>query len=154
MKRSKGITLIALIITIIVLLILAGVSISMVVGENGVLTQATNASEKTGDADMETVLKVALAGLQGDYTGVWNENNNLVFLDCIIDNTITLKSDGYEITLGELPTEEFDENAFRTIKNCRIYKENNKGEKVGSEYLFDLVEDSMYSAEIENLRRN
>ena len=36
---NKGITLIALVITIIVLLILAGISISMLSGENGILTQ-------------------------------------------------------------------------------------------------------------------
>ena len=42
MKNQKGITLVALIITIIVMLILAGVSISLVVGDNGVMTQAQN----------------------------------------------------------------------------------------------------------------
>ena len=40
MKNSKGITLIALVITIIVLLILAGVSIAMLTGDNGLLSQA------------------------------------------------------------------------------------------------------------------
>ena len=39
-NTNKGITLIALVITIIVLLILAGVSIAMLTGENGILTQA------------------------------------------------------------------------------------------------------------------
>ena len=43
LKQAKGITLIALVITIIVLLILAGVSIAMLTGQNGILTQATNA---------------------------------------------------------------------------------------------------------------
>ena len=42
-KRERGITLIALVITIIVLLILAGVSIAMLTGQNGILTQANNA---------------------------------------------------------------------------------------------------------------
>ena len=42
MKRQKGITLIALVITIIVLLILVGVTITMLTGENGILNQATN----------------------------------------------------------------------------------------------------------------
>ena len=37
MKRDKGITLIALVVTIIVLLILAGISISMLTGQNGIL---------------------------------------------------------------------------------------------------------------------
>ena len=43
LKQVKGITLIALVITIIVLLILAGVSIAMLTGNNGILTQANNA---------------------------------------------------------------------------------------------------------------
>ena len=44
LKQKKGITLIALVITIIVLLILAGVSIAMLTGQNGILTQANNAT--------------------------------------------------------------------------------------------------------------
>ena len=47
MKKEKGITLIALVITIIVLLILAGVSINMLTGQNGILTRAIEAKEKT-----------------------------------------------------------------------------------------------------------
>ena len=47
MKKQRGITLIALVITIIVLLILAGVSIAMLTGENGILTQAQNAKSET-----------------------------------------------------------------------------------------------------------
>lgn len=43
MKKEQGITLIALVITIIVLLILAGVSLSLVAGENGILKRAENA---------------------------------------------------------------------------------------------------------------
>ena len=46
-KRNKGITLIALVVTIIVLLILAGVSINLVLGENGLITQAQEAKEKS-----------------------------------------------------------------------------------------------------------
>lgn len=46
-KNSKGITLIALVITIIVLLILAGISISMLAGQNGILKQAINAQKET-----------------------------------------------------------------------------------------------------------
>lgn len=42
-NKNKGITLIALVITVIVLLILAGVSIAMLTGENGILNQANNA---------------------------------------------------------------------------------------------------------------
>ena len=45
--QAKGITLIALVITIIVLLILAGISISMLSGDNGILQQGINAKTKT-----------------------------------------------------------------------------------------------------------
>ena len=51
MKSQKGITLIALVITIIVLLILAGVAIAMLTGENGILKKATNATDATGQAE-------------------------------------------------------------------------------------------------------
>ena len=51
MKNNNGITLIALVITIIVLLILAGISIAMLTGENGILTQAQNAKNKTEEAE-------------------------------------------------------------------------------------------------------
>ena len=48
--RENGITLIALVITIIVLLILASVSIAMLTGNNGILTQAKNAKQATAEA--------------------------------------------------------------------------------------------------------
>ena len=47
MKGKKGITLIALVITIIVLLILAGVTIATLTGDNGLLSKATQARENT-----------------------------------------------------------------------------------------------------------
>ena len=50
LKQAKGITLIALVITIIVLLILAGVSIAMLTGDNGILTQAQRAKTETENA--------------------------------------------------------------------------------------------------------
>ena len=49
-QNTRGITLIALVITIIVLLILAGVSISMLTGSNGILTQASNAKHATEES--------------------------------------------------------------------------------------------------------
>ena len=47
MRNQRGITLIALVITIIVLLILAGVSIAMLTGDNGILTKSNQAKEET-----------------------------------------------------------------------------------------------------------
>ena len=50
LKEKAGITLISLVVTIIVLLILAGISIAMLTGENGILTQARRAKEETEQA--------------------------------------------------------------------------------------------------------
>ena len=61
MKNQRGITLIALVITIIVLLILAGVSIAMLTGENGILNKATTAVDKTEKAEIEEAIKLAIA---------------------------------------------------------------------------------------------
>ena len=63
MKRdSKGITLIALVITIIVLLILAGVTIATLTGDNGILTRATDASEQTKLADEKEKIELSAVG--------------------------------------------------------------------------------------------
>ncbi len=53
LRKGKGITLIALVVTIIVLIILAGVSISLVLGENGIVTIAKRAKENTELAKVE-----------------------------------------------------------------------------------------------------
>ena len=52
-KKNKGITLIALVITIVVLLILAGITIAALSGDNGILTRAREAKEKTKQAQKE-----------------------------------------------------------------------------------------------------
>ena len=49
-KKEKGITLVALVVTIIVLLILAGVAISLTIGQNGIFTRAQNATQKWDEA--------------------------------------------------------------------------------------------------------
>lgn len=57
---NKGITLIALVITIIVLLILAGVSIATLTGENGILNKATIATEKTKQEEGKEAILLAI----------------------------------------------------------------------------------------------
>ena len=47
MKSTKGITLVALVVTIVILLILAGITITYVFGDNGVFGQASDAKMKT-----------------------------------------------------------------------------------------------------------
>ena len=59
--ENRGITLIALVVTIIVLLILAGISISMLTGENGILNRAQEVKEKTEIANEDEQRKLAQA---------------------------------------------------------------------------------------------
>ena len=61
-ENERGITLIALVITIIVLIILASVSIAMLTGENGILKKASIANERTLEAECEEKIKLAILG--------------------------------------------------------------------------------------------
>ena len=58
-KRYKGITLISLIITIIILIILAGISISMILGNEGLLNKAKYAKESYSNAQQQEELELA-----------------------------------------------------------------------------------------------
>ena len=58
LKEKKGITLVALVITIIVLLILAGVTLSLVLGDNGVVTKADEAKTTSNQKEIEEQVKL------------------------------------------------------------------------------------------------
>ena len=68
-KSKNGITLIALVISIIVMLILAGVSLNATIGENGIMTQAKNATYMQGIATLEEYL-------QTEYVKYYDETEN------------------------------------------------------------------------------
>ena len=57
LKANKGITLIALVVTIIVLLILAAVTINLVLGQNGIIGKANEAKNKTAEATAQEQAK-------------------------------------------------------------------------------------------------
>ena len=59
MKNQKGITLIALVVTIVVLLILAGTAIAMLQGENGIITQAQNANYANTEGEIFDKVRLA-----------------------------------------------------------------------------------------------
>lgn len=60
MESNKGLTLIALIITIIILLILGGVSINLIIGENGILTRATTVEQTYNKGEVLEELNVMI----------------------------------------------------------------------------------------------
>ncbi|MBO5479488.1 MAG: hypothetical protein J6A04_07435, partial [Clostridia bacterium] len=62
--KEEGITLVALIVTIIVLLILAGLVISLTIGADGVINKAQMASVETERAEIQEALELALGELR------------------------------------------------------------------------------------------
>ena len=91
--ESKAVTLIALVITIIVLLILAGVTIAMLTGENGILSQAQKAKDSTEEAkERENAeLKVVEDYLSSQSTQVGEK----------VQDLIAIKEDGSKVIIGE-----------------------------------------------------
>ena len=59
-KKEKGITLIALVVTIVILLILASISIGALTGDNGIIDQAHTAKEDTEIASWEEQIDLAI----------------------------------------------------------------------------------------------
>ena len=110
-KQAKGITLIALIITIIVLLILAGVTITMLTGDNGILKQATNARETNTKAELEEQVKLAVMASKVNNTASVNLETLEDEINKISGTTITkseddklpwtVKKGNYEVTITE-----------------------------------------------------
>ena len=86
LKNKKGITLVALVVTIVVLLILAGVSINLVLGNNGIIAKAKDAETKSAEASQNDLkgmnglvseMEGALAG-SGSGNGNTGSGNNFV----------------------------------------------------------------------------
>ncbi len=115
---EKGITLIALVVTIIVLIILAGVSISMVVGDNGIISQAQNAKEETEKADVKEKTQMDILEKELENEGNINKGDFVTILNQYFDgvpteenlpedlNNLTLISKeaygGHEMNIGDI----------------------------------------------------
>ena len=85
-KQEKGITLVSLVITIIVMLILAGVSLSMVMGEGSVLNQATTAVDTTELSSVKDEVGLALGAAQTNYYAQYsNTTGRKDMNECILD---------------------------------------------------------------------
>ncbi|MCI9063054.1 MAG: hypothetical protein HFJ17_00360 [Clostridia bacterium] len=97
LKNKGGITLIALVITIIVLLILAGIAISMLAGDNGILKQAAKAKEDTSQSSTEEQIKLAVMAainterrvdtkvLVEELKKIDNKDRTITKLPCIVE---------------------------------------------------------------------
>ena len=108
-KEMKGITLVALVITIVVLLILAGVSINTVLGDDGIIKKAKEAAEATKRASAEEemnrlVLEYQLASNDETLESFLQEKVTEGRIDEVTDNgdgtiTITKKVEGKDYTI-------------------------------------------------------
>lgn len=77
-KQEKGVTLVALVITIIVLLILAGVSIAMLTGDNGVLTKSQTAKEESAKAEIKEQVMMAINEIIMNANDVTNSSSGKI----------------------------------------------------------------------------
>jgi hypothetical protein len=84
-KGQKGVTLVALVVTIIVLLILAGVSISMVVGQNGILTRTRGPVNNQNAASAREKLTMACSATEMAFQQEWAANQSLTRGDYYYD---------------------------------------------------------------------
>ncbi len=132
-KKNKGITLIALVITIVVLIILAGISINLVLGENGLFTKAQNAAKDMDIASLKEQIGTELLSMQ-----IENEENNFAVDESDVEkvlskygkiirsedgNIIGLKPTGkdYEVPFSDLWQGETT-NSYNATKHVNVPK--------------------------------
>ena len=125
-NESKGITLIALVVTIIVLLILSGISISMLTDNNGILSRAMEAKEKTEVSALKERVKLDIFEKQLIGNGEITNDD----LRAILDNYFT----GVP---SKLPESSEELEALELISKDGKYKV-----KVGEIYKGELSKDS------------
>ena len=144
LKTNKGITLIALVITIIVLLILAGVTIATLTGDNGILTKAQNAKEKNAQKTVEEQINLAVQasrineGLVIDKDILEQEltNNGIEITKSENDELPwTVKKDGYVYTISENGEVKEKEGLVITAGDIEILKGATEEKKVRAQIL-------------------
>ena len=133
MKQEQGITLIALVITIIVLLILAAVSIATLTGENGILNQVNKAQKNTDIAETKEQIELEIMGtVNEDNTSYTNQDvinavEKITGIE-VEENTATVKSKkGNNVDISDLWKKlELEEETkyYFTINDIQCYFTN------------------------------
>ena len=151
-ENNKGITLVALVVTIVVLLILAGVTINLVIGQNGLINRAKDAAKKTTLAGLIDEVQTEIAAAQIQSAGAEVAPASLkTILDQYFDNvpeSYMLKDDtslkskseygNYEIKISELYSGTMNEN---DTTDCTVYTdENGKKAPVPTGFTVSTVE--------------
>ncbi len=154
LKKEKGITLIALVITIIVLLILAGVSIATLTGDNGILTKASEAKEKTEIASEKEMVELAIAdaNMKGIENGKITKESLQKALNAQLgENKAEVYDDGYGNYTIKINNTNRDYEVSRNgaIIVAKQVKDENPGVLSGggteeNPYLIESMEDFIY----------
>lgn len=109
-KSTKGITLVALVVTIIILLILAGVTIATLTGENGLLEKAKESKTKTEIASIKEQIQIDIIEKQSENNGNISDDSLKEILEKygtlseeekLTDKTLTTK-ENYEIKVSDI----------------------------------------------------
>ena len=126
-KKEKGITLIALVVTIVVLLILAGVSLNLVFNNNGIITKAGEAKVETRGAQVEDLVELYKSDNQiSKYSGGGAQTEGELLQDLRTKKLVEdeeLDTENKTITIGTrvisyaLPEEEVDRTALKFLVN-------------------------------------
>ena len=115
-KSNSAITLIALIITIIVLLILAGVTLSMVMGESGIFSKANNASEQTKISNAKEIIRMQV--LENELNKKTKDANAKSDEDLQVNVETKLTEEGYKVEEGKIKIGDTEINIAEEIANA------------------------------------
>ena len=133
--EKEGITLIALVITIIVLLILAGVSIAMLTGQNGILTQAQRAKTSTEQVNAKEKIELAVIGARS------KSNDGSLTIENLKEE---LSNYGIAIDKTEFPVEiELDGQKLAINNSGKVTKYKEMTEISGQETANTTTKDSL-----------
>ncbi len=152
-KKEKGITLIALVITIIVLLILAGVTISTLTGENGIITQTSNAKEETIIGEEKEIIELATVQAMGTNQYGDIEKSELENgLDNYAEGNYQLDGDGpFKVTYIDTQ-HSYIVNTDGTIEEYYDVSYLKEGDYV--EYIYDTADDYVLTTDSSVVSKN
>ena len=164
-NRQKGITLISLVVTIIILLILAGISIGMLSGDNSILGQAGNAKKQTDIAGEKEILQISAVSAMGKnkYGDITKEklDNELNSNIGSTNYSSKLVDNGIEVTFtnsGRTYIVDYDGNVELSIAKPKIANSkivNSLGNEVSeaeeAEQLYIIITPSIDGGTIESL---
>lgn len=146
-RTRNGITLVALIVTIIILLILAGVTLNLVSGSNGILGKATKAAEVTKLAAIKEQMQLDLVTAQADSIIDGELNISQAKLTEIIKKYGELQEDGDTIV-----TESGNISLKEIYQNANSGGGETGGSETGGDVTIDSEEISKLNSEMQSLK--